>query len=367
MRSANGDMPADGGTDVISIDAMGGDHGPKVVISGMARVAKQKPKVKFVVHGDENILQKMIGRRRLLRDRCQICHADKVITMEAKPSQALRNGEGTSMWSAIETLRNGEAGAAVSCGNTGALMAISTVRLRRAPGINRPAIACLWPSANPSGFNVLLDVGADIKANMHDLLGYAAMGAVYSRSGLGVKKPRVGLLNVGTESHKGRPEIKDAHALIGQESDKLGFEFVGFVEGSDIPSDRADVFVTDGFTGNLILKSVEGTVTLIRQFLKDTFRHTPLSRIGAVFALTQLRRLKIRIDPRRVNGGVFLGLNGTVVKSHGSADAIGVSAAINLAVRLARSGGAENIGLEGIVLDSKSLLQDEVQQQEAAE
>lgn len=361
MTSASANIPNEAGANVISIDAMGGDHGPKVVVGGMARTIKRNPDVRFVVHGNGDLLQKLIARRRRLRELCRICHADKVVTMEEKPSQALRNGQGTSMWSAIDTVRNGEAGAAVSCGNTGALMAISTFRLRRAPGVNRPAIACLWPSSNPSRFNVLLDVGADIKANMQDLLGYAALGAVYSRSGLGVTRPRVGLLNVGTEAHKGRPEIKAAHQLLQEQSNAFDFDYVGFVEGSDIPSDRADVFVTDGFTGNLILKSVEGTVTLIRQFLNDTFRHTPLSRIGALFAVTQLRRLRIRIDPRRVNGGVFLGLNGTVVKSHGSADTIGVSAAINLAARLARSGGAENSGLEGLASHFKSLSHDEIE------
>lgn len=361
MTSASANIPKEAGANVISIDAMGGDHGPKVVVGGMARTIKRNPGVRFVVHGNGDLLQKLIARRRRLRERCRICHADKVVTMEEKPSQALRNGQGTSMWSAIDTVRNGEAAAAVSCGNTGALMAISTFRLRRAQGVNRPAIACLWPSSNPSRFNVLLDVGADIKANMQDLLGYAALGAIYSRSGLGVTRPRVGLLNVGTEAHKGRPEIKAAHQLLQEQSNALDFDYVGFVEGSDIPSDRADVFVTDGFTGNLILKSVEGTVTLIRQFLNDTFRHTPLSRIGALFAVTQLRRLRIRIDPRRVNGGVFLGLNGTVVKSHGSADTIGVSAAINLAARLARSGGAKNSGLEGLAGHFKSLSHDEIE------
>ena len=347
MHPASEGRPAETGPEVISVDAMGGDLGPKVIVNGLARANRQHPGVNFIVHGNEADLDGLVNRRRRLRERCEIRHSDKVVTMASKPSQVMRHGEGTSMWSAIDAVKNGEARAAVSCGNTGALMAISMVRLRKAPGINRPAIACLWPSRNPSGFNVLLDVGADIKADMHDLLGYSVMGAGYARSGLGVSRPRIGLLNVGTEAHKGRPEIKAAHELIGQQASKYNFEYVGFVEGSDIPSDRADVFVTDGFTGNVALKSVEGTASLIREFLRDAFRHTPLSRIGALFALTSLRRLTRRIDPRRVNGGVFLGLNGTVVKSHGKADTIGVAAAIDLAVRLARSGGAEHLGLDG--------------------
>ncbi len=189
----------------------------------------------------------------------------------------------------------------------------------------------------------MLDVGADIRADEQDLLQYALMGASYARNGLGLGRPRIGLLNVGTEEHKGRAELKDAHDLITQASDAAHFEFVGFVEGGDIPSNRVDVIVTDGFTGNVALKTGEGTASLIREFLDAAFRYSPLSRLGALFALTSLRRLSKRIDPRRVNGGVFLGLNGTVVKSHGAADATGVSAAIKLAFTLAQSGFTEKL------------------------
>ncbi|MCU0907139.1 MAG: phosphate acyltransferase, partial [Rhodobacteraceae bacterium] len=211
------------------------------------------------------------------------------------------------------------------------------------PGVNRPAIACLWPSRNPTGFNVMLDVGADIRADERDLLQYALMGMSYARNGLGLDSPRVGLLNVGTEGHKGRTELHLAHDLITATAPAAGFRFVGFVEGGDIPSDRVDVIVTDGFTGNVALKTGEGTASLIRDFLKEAFKATPLSRIAALLAITSLRRLTKRIDPRRVNGGVFLGLNGTVVKSHGSADVTGVSAAVKLAWRLAQSGFTERL------------------------
>jgi glycerol-3-phosphate acyltransferase PlsX len=250
----------------------------------------------------------------------------------------MRNGKGTSMWSTVDAVRDGDAAIAVSCGNTGALMALSMVRLRKLEGVNRPAIACLWPSRNPGGFNIMLDVGADIRADETDLLQYALMGASYARNGLGIENPRIGLLNVGTEEHKGRAELKAAHDLIQTAAESGRFSFVGFVEGSDLPSARVDVIVTDGFTGNVALKTGEGTATLIREFLGEAFKATPLSRIAALIALTSLRRLQKRIDPRRQNGGVFLGLNGTVVKSHGGADATGVAAAIGLAYRLARSG-----------------------------
>jgi len=328
---------------VISLDAMGGDRGPAAVVAGMAKSATKNPEIAFVVHGDKAELDRLIARRKVLAGRVLVRDAADVVKMTDKPSQVMRSGKNTSMWSAIDSVRNGEASVCVSCGNTGALMALSMVRLRKAPGVNRPAIACLWPSRNPGGFNVMLDVGADIRADEHDLLQYALMGASYARNGLGLNVPRIGLLNVGTEEHKGRAELKAAHDLISSAAQENRFEFVGFVEGGDIPSDRVDVIVTDGFTGNIALKTAEGTAALIRDFLSDAFKKTPLSRIAALLALTSLRRLGKRIDPRRVNGGVFLGLNGTVVKSHGSADATGVSAAIKLAFELAKTGFTERL------------------------
>ncbi|MDO5528901.1 MAG: phosphate acyltransferase, partial [Paracoccus sp. (in: a-proteobacteria)] len=237
----------------------------------------------------------------------------------------------------------GEATVAVSCGNTGALMALSMIRLRKLPGVNRPAIACLWPSRNPQGFNVMLDVGADIRAEAPDLLQYAFMGAAYARNGLGLKRPRVGLLNVGTEEHKGRAELRAAYDLIANAQETGNFEFIGFVEGGDLPSDRVDVVVADGFTGNIALKTAEGTAKLVGDFLREAFNNSIMSKFAALLALTSLKRLQKRIDPRRVNGGVFLGLNGTVVKSHGSADETGVSAAIKLAFQLAKSGFQERL------------------------
>ena len=330
--------PKDGGSVVISVDAMGGDRGPSVVVAGMAESAAKNPEIRFIVHGDEAQLRRLIGRRKTLADRCDIRHAEGVVTMEDKPSQIVRKGDGTSMWSAIESVKTGEAGAAVSCGNTGALMALSMLRLRRLPGVNRPAIACLWPSKNPQGFNIMLDVGADIRADAPDLLQYAMMGASYARNGLDVQRPRVGLLNVGTEEHKGRAELKQANELIADAAQAGGFDYLGFVEGGDLPSSRVDVIVTDGFTGNIALKTGEGTAKLVGEFLRAAFANSVMSKFAALLAMTSLKRLQKRIDPRRVNGGIFLGLNGTVIKSHGSADATGVSAAIKLAFTLAKSG-----------------------------
>jgi glycerol-3-phosphate acyltransferase PlsX len=327
---------------VISIDAMGGDNGPVAVIAGIARAARDNPGVSFLLHGPEAELTRLVQRRHLSAI-CTIRNAEGVVTMDDKPGHAMRHGKGTSMWSALEAVEAKEAGVCISCGNTGALMAMAMLRLRKIPGVHRPAIACLWPSPNPIGFNVMLDAGADIQADGSTLLQYALMGVSYARNGLGIARPRVGLLNVGTEEHKGRAELKQAHDLIQPVAAAAAFDYVGFVEGRDLPSSRVDVIVTDGFTGNIALKTGEGVAILMRELLREAFSATPLSRIAALLALTSLRRLQKRIDPRRVNGGVFLGLNGTVVKSHGGADATGVAAAIDLAIRLAKSGFNERL------------------------
>lgn len=320
----------------LSVDAMGSDAGPATVVAGLKRFLDKEPTAHVLLHGNETDLIPQVQKRKIEAN-VTVCHAEGVVSMDDKPSQVMRHGKDTSMWHTIEALRDRKAQAAVSCGNTGALMAVSMIRLRKAPGVNRPAIACLWPSRNESGFNVMLDVGADIRADQDDLLTYALMGASYARNGLDLNEPRIGLLNVGVEEHKGRAELKIAYEMIDAAQAEAGYKFVGFVEGGDIPSDKVDVIVTDGFTGNVALKTGEGTASLISELLRAAFKKTPLSRIAALMAMTSLRRLSKRIDPRRVNGGVFLGLNGTVVKSHGGADETGVAAALLLAHRLAKS------------------------------
>jgi glycerol-3-phosphate acyltransferase PlsX len=322
---------------------MGGDAGPEPVIDGLARAIRKTPAMRFLVHGDAPSIEALVARRRGLADHVTVRHAAGVVAMDDKPSQVVRTGRDTSMWSAIEAVRDGEAEVCVSCGNTGALMALSTIRLRKLPGVDRPAIAILWPARNPQGFNVMLDVGADVRADAGDLLRYALMGMSYARNGLGLARPRVGLLNVGTEETKGSPVLREAHDLIAANADAAGFSFEGFVEGGDIPGDRADVIVTDGFTGNVALKTGEGTAGFVRDMLGEAFRATPLSKVAALLAMTSLKRLQKRIDPRRVNGGVFLGLNGTVVKSHGSADGTGWEAAVRLGWDLSQSGFSERL------------------------
>lgn len=328
---------------IISVDAMGGDRGPAVVVAGMAASAKKNPDIGFILHGPKDILRKLVNRKKHLNGRVELRDAPETVSMQDKPGQIIRHGRDTSMWSALESVRNGEATVCVSCGNTGALMMMSVLRLRKLPGIYRPAIAVMWPSQNPQMFNIMLDGGADIRADAKDLMQYALMGASYARNGFNLSRPRIGLLNVGTEEHKGRTELKEAYDLISANARQADFEFAGFVEGRDLPGDKCDVIVTDGFTGNVALKTGEGTAGLIADLMKEAFRYTPLSRLAAMLAYPSLQRLKKRIDPRRANGGVFLGLNGTVVKSHGSADATGISSAIKLAFQLAETGFSEKL------------------------
>lgn len=328
---------------VISVDAMGGDRGPATVVAGLDRCARETRDLRFLLHGPEEVLTPLVARRASLAGRCEVRHAAKAVAMSDKPSVALRRAQGTSMWSALTAITAGEAQAAVSCGNTGALMAMATMRLRRAEGVDRPAIAVFWPSRTGSGHTIVLDVGADVRADPQALAQFAAMGAEYARVALDLDRPRVGLLNVGSEEGKGRPELQEASRLIGENAEHCGYDWRGYVEGGDLCGDKADVIVTDGFTGNVALKSAEGAAAFIGDEMKRAFRHTWLSRLAALMAMPSLSRMKRRIDPRRVNGGVFLGLRGAVVKSHGSADATGVAAAVWLAARMARTGFTERV------------------------
>jgi glycerol-3-phosphate acyltransferase PlsX len=318
----------------VSIDAMGGDSGPGVVVTALARSVLRHPAVRFILHGDEAALQALLAKKAKLAERITIRHAAERVRMEEKPSLALRRGRNTSMWSAIEAVKNKEAEVAVSAGNTGALMAMAMFQLGVLEGISRPAIAALWPTKR--GQSVVLDVGANISCDAEQLVDFAVMGEAFARAVLGLERPTVGLLNVGSEDVKGHDVVKGAAHILRNAS--LPMEFSGFVEGDDIAEGTVDVIVTDGFTGNIALKTAEGTAKLVVTFLRNAMRRSLLGKIGGVFATGALNALRRKLDPRASNGGIFLGLNGVVVKSHGGADALGFASALDMAIDMAESG-----------------------------
>lgn len=319
---------------------MGGDAGPDVVIPGAALAAVRHPGIRFLLVGDHGRIAPLLERHPTLKARAEIRHTEVAVSMDAKPSQALRQGRGeSSMWLAIDALRTGQADAAVSAGNTGALMAMARFILKTLPGISRPAIAAMWPTMRSE--SVVLDVGATIGADAAQLVEFAVMGEAMARCLLGLEKPTVGLLNVGVEEIKGVEQVKEAGRIL-RES-KLPMEYAGFVEGDDISKGTVDVVVTEGFTGNIALKAAEGTAKQLATYLRLCLSRTLISRLGALLASGAFRALKDRMDPRKHNGGVFLGLNGIVVKSHGGTDALGFATAIDVAVEIVRTGLVEKI------------------------
>ena len=321
---------------ILSIDAMGGDGGPSAVLAGAAIARRRHPKVRFLFHGDEKVLVPLLARYRALAKSSEIRHAPGIVQMSEKPSQALRRGRDSSMWHAVESVAKGEAHVAMSAGNTGALMAMSMFRLGMIEGISRPAIAVIWPTVR--GQTIVLDVGANAGCDAQQLVDFAVMGEAFARVLFGIGRPTVGLLNIGEEEMKGIEPVKHAARIL--RASKLPIEFCGFVEGDGISAGAVDVVVTDGFTGNVALKTAEGTGKMILHYLKTAMMRSLLGRIGAIFARGALRTLRRKLDPRALNGGVFLGLNGVVVKSHGGADALGIASALDLAVDM---GGSDMI------------------------
>jgi len=318
---------------VISVDGMGGDHAPQSVVEGLAIAAEAHAGVRFQIHGRKALLEPLLDQHPAAKRACEIVDAEGVIGMEVKPSQALRQGKGSSLWNAIQAVEEGRAHAVVSAGNTGALMAIAMFRLRLQEGVHRPALVAGWPTLK--GFAAVLDVGANVSADAAQLVEFAIMGEAFHRAVHGVQRPTVGLLNVGAEDQKGHEEIRAAARMIRESG--LDLAFHGFVEGDDISKGTVDVVVTDGFTGNIALKTAEGTARLVSAFLKEALTSGPIAMLGAAIARPALLRLRERMDPSKVNGAVFLGLNGLVVKSHGSADGPSFAAAVRVAVRMARS------------------------------
>jgi len=312
---------------------MGGDAGPAAILAGAAIARRRHPKVRFLLHGDEGVLKPLLTRHRALLKCAEIRHAPGVVHMSEKPSQALRRGRNSSMWNAIESVAKREADVAVSSGNTGALMAMSMFRLGVIEGIQRPAIAVIWPTMR--GQSIVLDVGANAGCDASQLVDFAIMGEAFARAIFGIDRPTVGLLNIGEEEVKGIEPVKRAAHIL--RASKLPIEFCGFVEGDDIGAGAVDVVVADGFTGNVALKTAEGTAKLVTHYLRSALKRSFFGRLGAILARGALRTVRKKLDPRSLNGGVFLGLNGVVVKSHGSADALGFASAIDLAIDMASS------------------------------
>ena len=318
---------------VISLDAMGGDHAPDIVIEGASIARERTPHLKFLIFGDETKIVPLITRFPILKGCCEVRHTDKVISADEKPSQALRRGRDSSMGQSIKAVKDGEANAAVLAGNTGAQMALAKFILRTMPGIDRPALASLLPTSR--GESVMLDLGANVECDENNLVQFAIMGAAFARTVLGVAKPTVAILNVGVEELKGSDSIKEADRMLREAN--IPMDYKGFTEGHGLGRGEVDVVVTDGFTGNIALKTAEGTAKMIASLLKKSLLESLMSKIGAFFASGSLQALKNHLDPNNHNGAVFMGLNGLIIKSHGGATAGGFASAIGAAIDMAQN------------------------------
>lgn len=318
----------------ISIDAMGGDNGPRIVFHGARLALREHDNIRYIFHGPKEELEALLDDFPELKIVSSIKDYEKVIAMDEKPSKALRNGRNvSSMWGSLQSVKDGEADVAISGGNTGALMAMSTFCLRPIEGVSRPAIAAIWPTVRAD--IIVLDVGATVGGDAQQLVDFAILGAALAQALFDKSMPTVGLLNVGTEDLKGVEQVKDAAKILA-ERNGAGFHFHGFVEGDDLGKGTVDVVVTEGFTGNIALKTAEGTARQVGAYLRNALNADIVSKIGAFFAMRALTALKRRMDPRSINGGVFLGLNGAVIKSHGGTDEIGFKSALDLAYEMGR-------------------------------
>ena len=323
----------------IALDAMGGDQAPEMVFEGAEVALQRHPDLHFLFVGEEQRLATLLNRHGQLIGTSEIRLSESVVNSTDKPAIALRQGRRSSMRIAIDAVRDGDAYGVVSAGNTGVLMAMAKTVLKSLPGIHRPAIGSLFPTMK--GETVMLDLGANIDCSAENLFEFAIMGDVFARNVLGIVDPSVGLLNVGIESNKGNEIVRAAADLL--RSQQLSINFHGFVEGDDITAGTVDVVVCDGFTGNVALKTAEGTARLYSEFLKATFNESVFSRLGYLLAKPALASLRERVDPRRYNGGIFLGLNGIAVKSHGASDALAFANAIGFAYDMATHGFSETV------------------------
>jgi glycerol-3-phosphate acyltransferase PlsX len=326
----------------IALDAMGGDHGPSVVVPGAGLALARHPGSEFVLFGDRGKIEPLLAAEAKLPGASRIVHTDVAVRMDDKPSQALRNGRWrSSMWLALDAVKKGEADVAISAGNTGALMAMAKFNLKMLPGISRPAIAALWPTLR--GESVVLDLGATIGADAEHLVDMAVMGSAMARVLFGLDRPTVGLLNIGVEEIKGLEPVREAGRML-REDPPPHLEYAGFVEGNDIGKGTVDVVVTEGFSGNIALKSAEGTARQFADYLRSAISKSVWSQLGYVLAKPAFRMLRDKMDPSKSNGGVFLGLNGVVIKSHGGTDAEGFASAIEMGYEMVRNELLAKIG-----------------------
>ena len=317
---------------VLALDGMGGDHAPEAIVNGADIARERYPGASFLLFGDPDRLKPLVDRRKGLAQVLEIVPAADAVSADDKPSFALRRRRQSSMWLAVDAAAQGRADTVVSAGNTGALLAISMMAMRMLPGAHRPALASFIPTSR--GESVMLDLGANLECDADNLAQFAVMGSVFAQTLLGLDVPKVGLLNVGSEELKGHEELRQAAAWLRREGSPVNFH--GFIEGNDIGAGAVDVVVTDGFTGNVALKAIEGTAKLTFQFVGDAFRTSTFAKIGALFASGAMVKLRKRVDPRRYNGGVFVGLDGVCVKSHGGTDALGFAYAIGVAIDMVR-------------------------------
>lgn len=327
---------------VIALDAMGGDEAPASVMHGADIAAERFPNLHWLLCGDEQQIGPLLEKLPRLKDRVEVLHTPHKIASEERPSVALRAGKDSSMWLAIKAVADDRATAVVSGGNTGALMAISRFILRSPPDIARPAMISFFPTAR--GETAMLDLGANVDCTEEHLVQFAVMGAIFARAVFGLQNPVVGLLNNGVEAIKGRDEVRAAAQQL--RNGNYPFTFAGFIEGNEITKGSVDVVVTDGFSGNIALKTAEGTAELYSHFLRGAFESSWTARIGYLFARRALHQLRSRVDPRRYNGAVFAGLNGIVVKSHGGSDALGFANAIGVAADMVEQGFMADIRKE---------------------
>jgi glycerol-3-phosphate acyltransferase PlsX len=318
----------------IAIDAMGGDGGAATMLAGAALALKRTPDLRFLLIGDEAEIGAELAQHGTLARACEVRHAPDRISGDDKPSQAIRRAKTSSMGLAVAAVKDGDAAVAVSSGNTGALMAMAKLALRTMPGIDRPALAARLPSLGTNDV-VMLDLGANTECDARNLVEFAVMGAAYARTALDIANPKVALLNIGTEDLKGTDELKDAAAAL-RAATALPFQFIGFIEGDRTTRGDVDVVVSDGFSGNIALKTAEGTARFVTDLLRRSFTSSFRSKMGFLLSRPALHLLRVHLDPNNHNGAVFLGLNGLVVKSHGGADAKGVANAIGVAAKLAR-------------------------------